>query len=236
MITNNRKQKQFSLRIVAIFTLFILSSGSVWAAGKAMASSFPPAPETKLSDVLFVAFDTETTGFGAANNSIIEIGAVKFRGNVILEEKSWLIHTDRKISWWAQKAHGITPEMLKDKPPFREVYPEFVEFCKGAVILAHNATFDIDFIKAEVDRVKAKPLANPCLDSLPMFRTLFPDAKSHSLEPLSTQLGVNGEVYHRATDDSRYIFLILDKALEKEPANYTYGQLVEAAHGAMSFK
>jgi DNA polymerase-3 subunit alpha (Gram-positive type) len=200
------------------------------------ASDFtPPAPDTPLSNITFVAFDTETTGFGTDDNRILEIGAVKFRDGKILEEKSWLINPERWIPYPVQKVHGITPEMIKNKPNFKATYPEFADFVGDAVLLAHNAPFDVGFVAREAKRNGITPMANPIFDSLPLFRTWFPDAESHSLEPLSEQLGVNGQVYHRATDDSRYIALIMQKKIESMLKPPSYDEFVKAANGPKYF-
>jgi DNA polymerase-3 subunit alpha (Gram-positive type) len=206
------------------------------------AASRPPASakqgfkqDASISEVTFVAFDTETTGFGSAKNRIVEIGAVKFRSGKVVAEKSWLINPERDIPYWAENVHGISAEMIKDSPTFAEMYPEFLEFIGNTVLLAHNAHFDVDFMASSIRRAGEPLPENPVLDSLRLFSTWYPDAPSHSLEPLSAYLELEGDTYHRATDDSRYIFLIMDKWLDGKWNTYTYGELLEDATKVLHF-
>jgi DNA polymerase-3 subunit alpha (Gram-positive type) len=201
----------------------------------AAAKQPPLAKKTPVSEITFVAFDTETTGFDAKGGRVVEIGAVKFRDGELVAERKWLINPRKPISYWAERAHGITAEMLKDSPLFPEVFPEFKEFIGDCILIAHNAPFDIAFLKAEMKRNQLSTPPNPIIDSLRLFRTWFPDAESHSLERLSKDLGLGGKVYHRAAADSRHIMRIFSKKTRKLGSAYEFGDLVEDAGGVLSF-
>jgi DNA polymerase III epsilon subunit family exonuclease len=209
--------------------ILLLSSASSAVCGA-------PAPDTPVSDITFVAFDTETTGFGPTQNGVLEIGAVKFRNDEILDEKEWLINPQREISWWALQTHGITQKMLKDQPVFAAMYPEFQAFISDHILLAHNAPFDVSFMREEFKRNDIPPPANPVINSLHLFRTWFPDAESHSIEPLCEKLGIKGEVFHRATADSRYIAQIIAREIKRRGDDYTYDTFQEEGGPPLYFK
>jgi DNA polymerase III epsilon subunit family exonuclease len=194
-----------------------------------------PKADQPVDDITFVAYDTETTGFSPYAERIIELGAVKFKNGKILEEKNWLIKPGKKISYWAEKAHGISNKQLEDSPSFVEVYPEFVEFAKDCVLFAHNATFDVGFLREEIARNKLKPMCEPTLDTLRLFRTWWPDSESHTVKSLTELLDIKTGVFHRATDDSRYTIKVFDAGLDEQPKKYAYSNLVQDAGGELFF-
>ena len=191
---------------IQITFLLLLLAGSVFA----------ESPLVK--DTVFVAFDTETTGFSQKNDRIVEIGAVKFRGDgEVLAVTNWLMNPQREIPFYATQVHGITTEMAAKAPVFAEIWPEFEAFCGDAILLAHNASFDIGFVRAELKRAKIKAPAMPVVDTLPLFRKWFPRALSHSLEPLSSYLGVSGDTYHRADADAFHMVTIFNIGMKHRP-------------------
>jgi len=202
-----------------ILVLLVLLTGSVFAEG--------PLVE----DTVFVAFDTETTGFSPQNDRLVEIGAVKFRGDgEVLATTNWLINPQREIPYYATKKHGITSEMVAPAPVFTTVWLEFEDFCGDEILMAHNATFDVGFLRAELERAEIDPPALPVIDTLPLFRKWFPRALSHSLEKLSIYLGVSGDTYHRAEADSFHIINIFKVGL-KHRSTLTLRQLEHDANG-----
>ncbi|MBI9021296.1 MAG: 3'-5' exonuclease [Verrucomicrobia bacterium] len=203
-----------------ILVLLLLLSSSVFADGPLVI------------DTVFVAFDTETTGFSQKNDRLVEIGAVKFRGDgEVLAATNWLVNPQRSISYYATEVNGITTEMAAQAPLFDEVWPEFEAFCSDTVLLAHNAPFDVGFLRAELKRSEIDPPAFPVLDTLPLFRNWFPRALSHSLEPLSVYLGVSGDTYHRAEADSFHIINIFKVGMRHRSA-MTLRRLEQDANGA----
>lgn len=220
-----------SFQTRAMLLLASTALAIVPVAGLAEAKSPPlPGKRTSLSHVTFVAFDTETTGFSPSKDRIVEVGAVKFRNGVILEEKNWLINPKRSIPYWAKRVHGITDEMVKDKPGFAEVYPEFREFIGGSVLLAHNAGFDVTFLTESIQRDELKKPKNRVIDSLTLFRGWFPDSESFSLEALADHLDIKGAGFHRALADSMYIYAILNAGLSSREAKIqTLGDLEKHA-------
>ncbi len=187
----------------------ILTAGTLFAA--------IPDSSTPVTNVIFTAFDTETTGFSPKNDRLVEIGAVRFCGGEILAVTNWLINPGMPVPFYATEIHGITTEMTAQAPVFAEVFPQFVVFCEGSVLLAHNATFDAGFLRAGLERAGIVPPLLIIGDTLPLFRRWFPQAKSHALEPLSVCLGVQGESYHRAAADSFHIIHIFNEGLKSRP-------------------
>lgn len=178
-----------------------------------------PDPSVPVADLIFTAFDTETTGFSPKEDRLVEIGAIRFRGNgEIIAVTNWLINPEREIPSYATQVHGIQNEDVQNAPLFKEVFPQFEAFCAGTFLLAHNATFDVGFLKAELERNQIEPPALPALDTLPLFRAWFPEASSHSLEPLSVELGVANDTYHRAEADSFHIINIFKVGMKQRPA------------------
>lgn len=204
---------------IQIFVLLLLS----------MASVFAGSPLVK--ETVFVAFDTETTGFSPKKERLVEIGAVKFRGNgEVLATTNWLVNPERAIPYYAVKVHGITTERVAEAPLFQTVWPEFEAFCEGAVLLAHNATFDVGFLKAELKRAGIPPPALPVADTLPLFRNWFPRALSHSLEKLTVYLDLPGDMYHRAEADAFHIVTIFKIGMKRRSA-LTLQRLAHDANG-----
>ncbi len=204
-------------------------------AGEARNGGRTPPINTFVSNVTFVVFDTETTGFSPTMDRIVEIGVVKFRNGEVVEEKSWLVNPLRDIPYWATKVHGITDKMVKDQPSFKDVYPEFEKFIEGSVLMAHNAKFDISFMKAEIKRAGCDLPPNLVIDSLKLFRKWYPGSTSHSVESVARHADVKTDVLHRAAADSLYVFLIFDKNVKERNGKYKLGDIYDQSGGAMKF-
>ncbi len=158
-------------------------------------------------------FDIETTGLSSINDMITEIGAIKVRDGNVVETFSQLINPERPISEFITNLTGITNEMVTDKPKINQVINSFNEFIGSSVLVAHNATFDIGFIREQMRLVNLE-LENPILDTLELARTIFPSLKNHKLDSLAKHLDVNLENHHRALDDAQATKDILFKTLE----------------------
>jgi DNA polymerase-3 subunit alpha (Gram-positive type) len=208
-----RDRASFPLRLTVTLLPVLVLLGSVSAARTADPEGTRPLPfeRRKLANVTFVAFDTETTGVNPKKDRIVELAAVRYRDGKILEEKTWLINPQRKIPYWAQRVHGISEKMVEDAPTFAEIYPEFLEFAGDAVLVAHNASFDITFLNKESARAQLAPPPNVVIDSLRLFRQWFPKLKSHSLSSVADHAKVSGGTFHRALADSMYIAQIFNK-------------------------
>ena len=98
-------------------------------------------------DDTYVVFDIETTGFSAENDRIIEIGAVRVEKGEITDKFSVFVNPQLPIPFEIEKLTGISDEMVMNEPAIEKILPQFLDFCKGAVMVAHNAGFDMSFIR-----------------------------------------------------------------------------------------
>ncbi|WP_353095271.1 PolC-type DNA polymerase III [Tissierella praeacuta] len=171
----------------------------------------------------YIVFDIETTGLSAINDMITEIGAVKIKDGEIIGTYSQLINPERAIPEFITNLTGITDDMVKNKPTIKEVILDFIEFIGGDVLVAHNASFDVGFIREKMKLVNME-LDNPVLDTLELSRAVFPSLKSHKLNLVAKHLNVSLVNHHRAVDDATAtaeIFLkILDILKEKNIINF----------------
>ena len=166
----------------------------------------------------YVALDVETTGFSPKNGDrVIEIGAVAIENQSIIAEFSSLIDAGKMIPWQVQKVHGITNEMLYGKPKSDEVLPEFYKFITGSILVAHNAAFDIGFLRHEF-ALLGMSLNNRSLCTLKMSRKRYPHLPNHKLETVSRYLlrkSANQMRMHRALDDAKLAAAIWLKMVKR---------------------
>jgi len=161
--------------------------------------------------------DIEATGLEPAADRIIEIGIVTGRAGDVIERRSWLINPGCAISEEARAVHGITDEMVSDKPRFAEVAGEIAAALTGVVPAAYNASFDRGFIASELERAGYQreqlppSLANNVewIDPLVWARELHELEKGKSLGEVSARLGIAHETAHRATDDAEAALRVL---------------------------
>lgn len=166
------------------------------------------------SGTTFVAFDTETTGLSSTSDRVIEIGAVKFDKNGIISKYETFINPQKTISAECTEINHITNDMVKDAPTAKDELPAFVEFSKDAVLIAHNATFDLNFINAELERAKLSELKNKAIDTLNLVRWAYPLLGKYNLQLMAKLMNVNVEDAHRAYDDARVCMEVFLKTLK----------------------
>lgn len=161
-----------------------------------------------MSEGRFAAIDVETTGLSPLTGGrVIEIGAVVIEGNNLIDEFHSLINIETPVPQKISKINGITTDMIQGKSKMIEIIPMFLEFIKGSTLIAHNASFDIGFLKSELSR-HGMMLSNNYLCTLDMSRKLFPGLTNHRLETVSRHL--LGDLphdiqFHRAIDDARLV-------------------------------
>lgn len=183
------------------------------------------ATAAPLTNVTFVAFDIETTGFSARTDRIIEIGAVKFRGRLVIATFSTLVAPGIPIPRASRKVHGITDNMVTNAPKARRALRQFLEFAGDAVLLAHNAAFDLRFMAAETERNGIRFSGRSTIDTLPLARKWFPESRTHSLAALSKYLALPASESHRALADARRVRLVFLAGLAKEAPDATLAAL-----------
>lgn len=151
---------------------------------------------------VFTAFDTETTGLRSSTCRIIEIGAVQFSLDGVHGRFDTLICPETAIPADCTAVNHITDDMVRGKPPIRDVLPRFTEFLGSSIIVAHNAQFDMNFINAELERNARPPLSNLVIDTLQLCRWAYPDAKKYSQQAMAERMGIPVKNAHRAYDDA----------------------------------
>lgn len=160
-----------------------------------------------LEDITYVAFDVETTGLSAVANQLVELSGVKFDYKGEKQETfSELINPLNPIPPEVTKIHGITDDMVKDSPSVKEVVPKFLNWMgKDSVLIAHNAPFDLEFMRVNIAKLGLECPDNYVLDTLIISRELMPDAPRHQLQTIVELLGLPSGGYHRALADSVHV-------------------------------
>ena len=171
-------------------------------------------------DSVFVVFDIETTGLNPKNDNIIEIGAVKISNRKVIDSFSTFVHIDKKLPGKIIELTSITDDMLQGQPEIDEALPAFLDFAKECVLVAHNAKFDLGFIKENTKVLSIENYNPPVLDTLELSKALIKDVKNHRLNTLTKKLGINLINHHRAVDDAnatgQLLIILLNKLSERE--------------------
>ncbi|MBT3632316.1 MAG: 3'-5' exonuclease [Candidatus Marinimicrobia bacterium] len=156
----------------------------------------------------FCSIDVETSGLSYnRGDRVLEYAAVKFNTVDILEEKCTLINVPCIIHPDAQRVHGIDVSMLSRKPDPKTAWDDFLQFIDDSTLVAHNAKFDVNFIRMELNRF-GKRFTNPIFCTLIQARKQFPHLENYRLETVATSvLGAIPSEYrlHRALDDARLV-------------------------------
>ncbi|MBR4015707.1 MAG: PolC-type DNA polymerase III [Anaerotignum sp.] len=177
-------------------------------------------PRGQSLDDTFVVFDIETTGLSRETERITEIGAVKVKEGKIIDRFSTFVNPEKPISAEITKLTGITDEMVADAPKIREILPEFLAFCGDAVLVAHNAGFDMGFIRLNAEKNCGIEVRNTVLDTVELARILLPELGKHKLDIVCAHLGVELKGHHRAVNDAEAtaeVFLrFVDMLVEKK--------------------
>ncbi len=161
----------------------------------------------------FVVFDIETTGFSPQKNQIIEIGAVKVKDGVITDKFSTFVNPDVPIPFEIEQLTGINDNMVLSSPQIDVALPEFLEFCRGCVLVAHNASFDVSFISYQA-RNQGLAFSPTVLDTVAMARHLLPNLNRFKLDTVAKALNISLENHHRAVDDAKATAEIFVKFVE----------------------
>ena len=151
-------------------------------------------------DTTYCVLDLETTGLSFRTEKITEIGVMKVKGGEVLEEFSCFVNPEKPIPQKVVEVTNITDDMVKDAETIDFVMPKLLDFLGDSVLVAHNADFDIGFLKYNAKELGYE-LNNTYLDTLRLAKDLFPDYKKYKLGIIAENLGIKVEVAHRALDD-----------------------------------
>lgn len=149
----------------------------------------------------YVVFDLETTGMSYEKDRIIEIGAIKVTDNKITGTFNMLVNPECYISPYISNIVHITNDMVSDKPVIAEAMPYFIDFAKELPLIAHNARFDISFMKYNAENL-GYSLNNSVLDTLRLSRKYNKECKKHNLGYLTEFFNINLKNAHRAYFDA----------------------------------
>jgi len=162
----------------------------------------------------FIAFDVETTGTIPGNDSILEIGAVRFVDGAVDSVFTTLIDPKRPIPPGASQVNGITDDMVKGKPLIQDLLDPFADFCGDDLMVAHNASFDAQFLTVAISKFESKAPKGLVLDTLAISRKIIPGLPNYKLGTLVQYLNIPTTDFHRAEEDATYcghLFLQLVK-------------------------
>ena len=154
-------------------------------------------------DTTYCVLDLETTGFSATNDRITEIGIMKVKNKEVIDQFSCFVNPERHIPERVSEVTNITDDMVKDAETIETIFPKVLEFLgdsKDTVIVAHNANFDVGFLKQNAKRL-GYDFDYSYLDTLSLAKDLFPNYKKYKLGKIAENLGIKVEVAHRALDD-----------------------------------
>ncbi|WP_244833827.1 DNA polymerase III subunit alpha [Clostridium sp. BJN0001] len=167
------------------------------------------APERKPSvcnikgqklDTVYCVLDLETTGFSPKIENITEIGIMKIKDGKVIDSFSKFVNPGKPIPQRVVEVTNITDDMVRDADSIDKVFPQMLKFIDGTVLVAHNAEFDIGFLKYNAKKL-GYDFDYTYLDTLSLAQDLFPDFKTFKLGRIAKKLGIKVEVAHRALDD-----------------------------------
>ncbi|MGJ9456791.1 ATP-dependent DNA helicase DinG [Oceanobacillus sp. CF4.6] len=169
----------------------------------------------------FVVVDLETTGHSPSkNDKIIEVGIVVIENNVITDTRTTLLNPSKSIPPFISNLTGISDEDVEEAPLFYEKADKIIDIFKDSYLIAHNVTFDLGFLNAELAANGRERLTNPVLDTVELSRILFPKAPSYKLGQLASYLDIRHGDPHRALSDAYVtakLFIKLKEKLESLP-------------------
>lgn len=151
-------------------------------------------------DTTYCVLDLETTGFSAVTEKITEVGIMKIKQGEVIDKFSCFVNPEKHIPQRVTEVTNITDDMVKDAETIEKVFPKILEFIEGSVLVAHNAPFDMGFLKQNAKRL-GHEFDYTYLDTLSLAKDLFPNYKKYQLGKIAENLGIKVEVAHRALDD-----------------------------------
>lgn len=165
-------------------------------------------------DTTYCVLDLETTGFSFRTEKITEIGIMKVKNGEVIDEFECFVNPEKPIPQRVVEVTHITDDMVKDAETIDKVLPKVLDFIGDSVIVAHNADFDVGFLKYNAKQLGLS-LENTYLDTLRLAKELFPDYKKYKLGVIAENLGIEVLVAHRALDDVDTTVKVFKVMIEK---------------------
>lgn len=151
-------------------------------------------------DTTYCVLDLETTGFSATTEKITEVGIMKLKNGEVIDQFACFVNPEKHIPQRVSEVTNITDDMVKDAETIEQVFPKILEFLGDSVIVAHNAGFDVGFLKQNAKNLGYE-FDYTYVDTLSLAKDLFPEYKKYKLGRIAANLGIKVEVAHRALDD-----------------------------------
>ncbi len=185
---------------------------------------FRIASTRDIRQIPIIVFDFETTGLSASSDRIIEMGAIRIENFQFAGEFQSFVKPGIPVSPEVIRLTGIDNDMLKDAPTISEALPRFLDFIAGSLLVAHNAEFDMGFLKKNC-RDQGISLDWDCFCSLKMARQLLPELESKSLGALAEHYQLTFEARHRSIGDCKVTAAVLERMLSMDAEKYIWQQL-----------
>ncbi|RFU61563.1 PolC-type DNA polymerase III [Peribacillus glennii] len=167
-----------------------------------------------LDEDTYVVFDVETTGLSAVYDTIIELAAVKMHNGEIIDRFEDFANPHHPLSATTIELTGITDDMVENAPEVEDVLQRFRQWAGDAVLVAHNASFDMGFLNVGYKKIGHPKAENPVIDTLELGRFLYPDFKNHRLNTLAKKFDIELTQHHRAIYDAEATGYLLMKMLK----------------------
>ena len=167
-----------------------------------------------LDDATYCVLDLETTGISITTEKITEVGIMKVKNGEVIDEFEIFVNPEKPIPQRVVEVTNITDEMVKDAETIDKVFPKILEFVGDSIIVAHNASFDVGFLKHNA-KLLGYEFNNTYIDTLPLAKDLFPDLKKYKLGKIADSLGIEVDVAHRALADVDTTVKVFNVMLEK---------------------
>lgn len=174
-----------------------------------------------LKDETYCVLDIETTGISKLTEKITEFGIMKIKNGEVLDTFECFVNPEKPIPERVVEVTNITDEMVKDAETIDKVLPKVLDFIGDSVVVAHNASFDVGFIKENARKLNLK-FNNTYIDTLALAKELFPNFKKYKLGIIAENLNIKVDVAHRALADVETLVAVFKVMLEKlEEKNIT---------------
>lgn len=165
-------------------------------------------------DTEYCVFDLETTGISHITEKITEIGIIKIKNGEVIDTFETFVNPEKPIPEEVVNVTHITDDMVKNSPTIDKIMPKVLEFMGDSVLVAHNADFDIGYMKYNCEQL-GLPFNNTHIDTLRLAKAIFPEFSRYKLGFIADKLGIKVDVAHRALDDVKTLVAVFKEMIER---------------------